>query len=179
LRDELAAENKMASECMQIFEERDAQMHRYAAMCLRNVLKIAEHDTVKGTYACPKCGLDTPHIHSPEPRELAFEHVSKRMWYDHQISLSIADVRMIYLDVLKTEAALTPPIAKPSNAESCSTQSPLHTKGVPAGGEADVSVPLETLRNWMQLASCGPGGLRRQIEPYTHPPLAKMEENSK
>lgn len=32
--------------------------------------------------------------------------------------------------------------------------------------EGCVSVPLETLRNWMLLASCGPGGLRRQIEPY-------------
>lgn len=73
-------------------------------------------DGVSGTYACPKCGLDTPHTHSQVPSDLAFEHVSKRMWNDHRISLSVHEVRMIYRDVLKTEAALTPPITPQDKA---------------------------------------------------------------
>ena len=57
---------------------------------------------------------------------------------------------------------------------------PLYTHPAPNGPQiADgyVVVPRETLRNWMTMASIGPGGLYQQIEPYAAVPSAPSQEN--
>jgi hypothetical protein len=73
----------------------------------------------------------------------------------------------------------------PSNAESCSTQSPLLTKGVPAGGEAEPVAwqyryidPQEGPGLWQSLHEQNLETIRRRKDHevralYTHPPLAK------